>query len=310
MNDSDGAGLRFARSHVDADATTALRLLEYHVSEREIAGFHSTETYHPPGFHIPGHFHDFASLYLVLQGSLTESYGGKTRECKHPSVIFTPPGEKHSNLFSDRGGRCFLVEIPPAYVDRLAAAGVRLAGSLHSEGGILAWLGMKLYREFARPDAVSLLAVEGLMLEALSELGRLNEKPPVAAPGWLRNARGLLQDRFSENLTLDEIAASVGVHPAYLARSFRRCYGSTIGEFQRRLRVEYASRQLSETQTPILTIALTAGFADQAHFSRTFRDHTGLTPARFRAIFTKCKAAAIRPESEESLTGPRACRPD
>jgi len=149
----------------------------------------------------------------------------------------------------------------------------------------LVWLGMKLYGEFDRPDSVSLLAVEGLMLEALSELVRLKEKPELAPPSWLRSARNHVQDRFSESLGLSEIAASVGVHPAHLARSFRRCYGLTIGEYQRRLRVEFASQQLCETQTPILTIALTAGFADQAHFSRTFRNKTGMTPASFRAAF-------------------------
>ena len=148
---------------------------------------------------------------------------------------------------------------------------------------------MKLYREFERPDSISLLAFEGLMIEALSELARLNENALVAAPAWLRQAHGLLHDRFSENLALDEIAASVGVHPAHLARSFRRCYGSTVGEYQRRLRVEYASRQLTETRTSILSIALTAGFADQSHFSRTFRNHTGLTPGKFRAALALSK---------------------
>lgn len=142
------------------------------------------------------------------------------------------------------------------------------------------WLAHTSTRTPQQPGVCS-----SMMLEALSELGRLNEKPAVAAPAWLRQARSLLHDRFSENLALDEIAASVGVHPAHLARSFHRCYGSTVGEYQRRLRVEYASRQLSETQTSILSIALTAGSADQAHFSRTFRNHTGLTPARFRAAF-------------------------
>jgi AraC family transcriptional regulator len=283
VNDNHSFGL--ARSHIDADPTTTRRLLECHVSEREIAGFHSTETAHPPNFQIPGHFHDFASLYLVLQGSLTEVYGSRKIDYGHSSVIFTPPGEKHSNMFCYRGGRCFLVEIPPAYIDRLAAAGARLEHTLHSEGGVLTWLALKLCREFEQPDSVSLLAFEGLMLEALSELGRLTTKPPAAAPAWLRQARSLLHDRFSENLALNEIAASVGVHPAHLARSFRRCYGSTLGEYQRRLRVEYASRQLTETQKSLLSVALTAGFADQAHFSRTFRNHTGFTPGKFRAVF-------------------------
>lgn len=274
-----------ARSHIDADETMAQRLLQYHVSERAIAGFYSTETSHPPSFRIPGHFHDLASLYVVLKGSLTEFYENKQRECKRPSVVFTPPGEKHSNLFAAAGGRCFLVEIPPAFIERIEAAGVRLHQSVHSEGGMLTWLGLRLYREFKQPDPVSHLSVEGLMLEALSELGRWGETLRGVAPVWLRQARDLLHDRFQENLTLDEIAATVGIHPAHLARTFRRHYRSTVGEYQRHLRVEYASRQLSETRATILTISLAAGFADQAHFSRTFLNHTGLTPAKFRAAF-------------------------
>ena len=81
MNVNCNINLGLACSHVDADATVARRLLDYHLSEREIAGFHSTETSHPPGFHIPKHFHDFASFYLVLGGSLTELYENKELEC-------------------------------------------------------------------------------------------------------------------------------------------------------------------------------------------------------------------------------------
>ncbi|HXF40319.1 MAG TPA: helix-turn-helix transcriptional regulator [Blastocatellia bacterium] len=279
------------RSHIDVDAASARNLLQYHVAEREIGGFHSTETSHPPRFQIPGHFHDLASLYLVLQGSLTESYEHKRRECKSPNVVFTPAGEKHSNLFNARGGRCFLIEIPEAFIERLAAAGVRIEHSLHSEGGVLAWLAMRLYREFSRPDAVSLLAIEGLMLEALCELGRWNEPLSVVEPLWLRETRDLLHDRFQEAVTLDELGRMAGVDPAHLARSFRRHYRCTVGEYQRRLRIDFASRQLSETRTSILNIALAAGFADQAHFSRTFRKHTGLTPAKFRSAFG-CKGLA------------------
>jgi AraC family transcriptional regulator len=275
-----------ARSQIDADATFARGLLQYHVSEREIAGFHSTETVHPPGFRIPDHFHDVPSIYIVLQGSVTEFYGRKSRECKPVSLVFTPPGETHSNVFSGCGGRCFRVEMPAPFIERVAGD-VLLRDSAHSEGGILSWLATRLYREFQRPDAVSLLCVEGLMLEVLSELSRLMHEPASDAPAWLRQAREFLHDQFSRDVTLDEIARLVGVHPAHLARAFRRYYRCTLGEYQRRLRVEFASRQLSETRGSIAEIAIVSGFADQAHFSRAFRTHTGLTPAKFRRAFRR-----------------------
>ena len=82
-----------------------------------------------------------------------------------------------------------------------------------------------------------------------------------------------------------EIAAQVGVHPVQLARAFRKRYRCSVGELQRRLRLEHASRQLVTTHRTLAEIALAAGFSDQAHFCRVFKAHTGLTPARFRTTF-------------------------
>jgi AraC family transcriptional regulator len=49
--------------------------------------------------------------------------------------------------------------------------------------------------------------------------------------------------------------------------------------------LEDASRQLVATKRSLADIALAAGFADQAHFSRVFKERTGMTPAKFRAAF-------------------------
>ncbi|HET9787346.1 MAG TPA: helix-turn-helix transcriptional regulator, partial [Pyrinomonadaceae bacterium] len=81
-----------------------------------------------------------------------------------------------------------------------------------------------------------------------------------------------------------EIAHLVGVHPTHLARSFKKHYRTTVGEYLRRLRLDWATRRLSETEDSITEIALAAGFYDQSHFSHLFKQHTGLTPAEFRAL--------------------------
>ena len=88
----------------------------------------------------------------------------------------------------------------------------------------------------------------------------------------------LLRARFSESLTLNTIAASAAVHPVHLVRTFRRFHQSTVGEHLRRLRIEFASQQLADTDAPLADIALASGFADQSHFTRTFKRLTGLTP--------------------------------
>ena len=69
----------------------------------------------------------------------------------------------------------------------------------------------------------------------------------------------------------------------HLARAFRKHFGCTPGEYVRHLRIEFASRELSKSDTPLVEIALAAGFAHQSHFSRIFKRQTGMTPSAFRA---------------------------
>jgi AraC family transcriptional regulator len=97
----------------------------------------------------------------------------------------------------------------------------------------------------------------------------------------------LIRARFADPPRLDSIAEEVGVHPVHLAREFRRAYGCSIGEWVRHLRVEYACQALSSSTLPLATIAATAGFADQSHFTRVFRLLTSVTPSVFRKNFRR-----------------------
>jgi len=109
-------------------------------------------------------------------------------------------------------------------------------------------------------------------------------------PRWLHQARDLLHARFAGSPSLDEIAAAVGVHPAHLARVFRQQYGCTMGDYLRRLRVEFACRHMAAGDTPLVGIALAAGFADQSHFTKTFKSLVGMTPAEFQRQFRRRNA--------------------
>jgi AraC family transcriptional regulator len=121
------------------------------------------------------------------------------------------------------------------------------------------------------------------VLEVLAECSRRrtgdSERQP---PRWLHQVRELLQDRFAENLTHDVVAAAAGIHPVHLARVFRRHCGCTLGDYVRKLRVDFAARQLIATDESLAGIAIAAGFSDQSHFTRTFNGQTGMTPAAFR----------------------------
>jgi AraC family transcriptional regulator len=151
----------------------------------------------------------------------------------------------------------------------------------------------RIYDEFCCTDAVSALAVEGLTLELLAEGVRQGPRQVQRTPPrWLRQVRDLLHEEFGQRLTLDGIAESVGVHPAHLARVFRQQQGCTVGDYVRRLRIEYACHCLRTSDTALPTIALAAGFSDQSHFSRVFKRQTGLSPAVFRESLVSRKSNA------------------
>lgn len=137
-------------------------------------------------------------------------------------------------------------------------------------------------------DSASSLIIEGLTLEIMAGAARYSAKQgEQKIPYWLKQARDLIHARFNENLTLDRIASEVGVHPVHMATVFRQKYQSTVGEYIRRLRIEYACLELAQGKTPLGTIALDAGFANQAHFSKTFKRLTGFTPASYRNSFLR-----------------------
>ncbi len=90
--------------------------------------------------------------------------------------------------------------------------------------------------------------------------------------------------RFLEVPSLAEIAHAAGVHPVHLSREFRRYFDVTVGEYMRKLRTDHAAHLLAASAMPLAEIADVCGFADQSHFSSTFKRTVGMTPARFREM--------------------------
>jgi AraC family transcriptional regulator len=254
------------------------------VRHRAAAGFTLTETTYAPGLQVPRHAHEYAFFYTVLEGDYTETFGRIALTPRPFALVFHPAGEVHSHHCGDGGGRCFNIDLAPHWIDRMNEYCPVPQSATDLEGGLLSWLATRLYREFREADPLSALSIEGVGLEMLAETAR--RLAPVGtrrrAPRWLQQVRELLHERFADPMALDEIAATVGIHPVHLARVFRRHYRCTIGDYVRQLRVEFACRQLSASDDPLLEIALAAGFCDQSQFCRTFRRLTGMTPGEFR----------------------------
>jgi AraC family transcriptional regulator len=95
-------------------------------------------------------------------------------------------------------------------------------------------------------------------------------------------ARDFIVAHLDQPLSIARLAELCDVHPARLARAFRRETGVGPGEYQRALRLRHALRLVAETDAPLSEVALACGFCDQSHFSRAFKAVYGCAPKTYR----------------------------
>jgi AraC family transcriptional regulator len=253
------------------------------LSSRVLGQLVMTERSYPGGMTTPVHSHEHPLLCLVLNGAYEERHCGKVLQCTHATSLFHAAYEEHREHFTDYGARSLLVEMEPAWVERnLHVTATCVHSMAVDDGGVLLPVRDRLYREFVSgygPD--SDLVIESVLSEIMADLF-LAYRRESRRPAWLLRAVDLIHERFPNRLTLAEIAEQVGVHPVYLAQSFRRFYGCTIGDHLRRLRIDYACKELVRSDTPLIDVAITAGFSDQSHFTRTFKRAIGVLPSEYR----------------------------
>lgn len=255
------------------------------VKSLTVTDFILTESAYEAKSLLPKHAHENSYFCFVLKGIYTERYGRKELVCKPLTVTFRNAGEMHEDHFHNSDGRVFVIELPLRWIERLKEESLVLQSAAQFHNNTLPKLFAKLNREFHLTDRASALAIEGIIYEMMADASRQSAKfSERNIPRWLKQARELISENFVDNLTLDQIAAQVGVHPVYFASVFKQKYGCTVGEFIRRLRIEYACGEIGRGEFSLADIASEAGFVDQSHFSRNFKLLTGLTPAAYRKI--------------------------
>ena len=249
----------------------------------KLPGWLLTESLYPPHLKMAPHQHENAYFSIVLRGSYSENNRGKPRVCGPSTLVLHPEGNMHSVQFHGSPTRIFRVELKQMALEKVRQCSKVFDSPEQLSSASLSWLMTRLHKEFLEPDDVAPLSMEGLILDVLAEASRAVCKSERNCPLWLRRALEFLHENFNKPFCLSEIAAAADVHPAYLAREFRRRYRTTMGEYVRKLRVEAACLALSATDAPLSEIAASLGFSDQSHLGRHFRRLTGLTPAKYRA---------------------------
>ena len=227
------------------------------------------------------HTHGDAHFVLITGGDYVSIAEGHPAE-RFPVLVYNPPGTTHRDHFEHGRGSYFAISLNPV---KAATAAYEIA--LPDGPVFLAEMAQfAIATRIARCCAVQPggLTLDTLCHELLGSMDRLAQRDERRPPGWLDKAVELLHDRYLEELSLADVANGVGIHPVHLARSFRRHFHCSPGEFTRFCRLERAACMLTRSNRPLSEIALESGFGDQSQFSRVFARELGIAPGKYRSV--------------------------
>ena len=262
---------------------------------------------------IDWHWHTELQLCLTLRGTVvwgTESYTDLVQAGKG---IFINSQRVHTAKPLGDGAAFFCMDIPPDLLcpdknSRLYEVSMRpvleeadldrkvIDGQTIQERELLA----RLSRAASVFDAKGY----GYEFDLMSEVFRIWRVLRSWLEPNIQNIRGggddrfrkilaYLQKNYAEAISLDEIAAHIGLSRSECCRYFKRIAGQTLFVYLRQYRLHKSFNWLTETDRPISQVAQICGFPCQSYYTKEFRRLTGITPRQYRLQNQKSRNPSI-----------------
>ncbi|WP_342416812.1 AraC family transcriptional regulator [Paenibacillus sp. FSL R10-2782] len=116
----------------------------------------------------------------------------------------------------------------------------------------------------------------------MSALQRIREQREVQTLTMLGRAKMYIEERFNDDLSLEEVADFVHLNPHYFSKIFKQEYGETFIDFVTRLRIDKAISLIKAGNLALKEISFEVGYKDPNYFSRVFKKITGVPPTEFK----------------------------
>jgi AraC-like DNA-binding protein len=158
------------------------------------------------------------------------------------------------------------------------------------EDSVVRHLGASLLEALHRPDEANQLFIDHAMLALTAHVvqtyGGLRRSAELArgglAPWQARRACERLESDLGGTLSLQQIAAEFDLSVSHFSRAFRISTGLPPHQWLLRQRVKAAQQLMTVRDLPLSEIAMSAGFANQSHFTRVFTAVVGVSPGAWR----------------------------
>ncbi|MTI86336.1 MAG: helix-turn-helix transcriptional regulator [Balneolaceae bacterium] len=227
------------------------------------------------------HAHENSMISFVMDGGNIENRKTSQIQRSCGSINFYHAFEAHQNIYQEFPSRHFSIEINPFTLSAYGLEEEQICKAVN-RNPFSKFLFLKILNEVYINDCLSEDSVIMLFLELVhsNKLGI----PDTTSPSWVNTLKELLNDNWNQQLSLQQLAEVTGIHPVTISGNFRKYFSCTFGEYMRKIKVEQALSMIRNSSQNLTQIAHICGFADQSHFTRTFKQQTGLLPKKYKKL--------------------------
>ena len=260
------------------------------------------------------HHHDFYEVYFFLSGNVQYNIESRSYLLTPGDVLLISPMELHQPMF---GAEQRDYERIVLWIDKQFLEGFSLPGQsftacfdttvpnhtnlLRPEGvqrQFLTFLLEQLMAEAVSEEPYHETAALSYLCQVLISLNRLalqrRTEDPVAVPdSTVYSVLFYINEHYSENLTLDELANTFFISKYHLSREFQRLVGTSVHRYIVQKRLVMAKQMLSEGKPPS-EVFQNCGFGDYSNFYRAFKTEYRISPKEYAL---RLKESAYREDS-------------
>jgi AraC-like DNA-binding protein len=247
-------------------------------------------------YRVPPHIHDGYSIGVSLRGGLAFDHRGSKYTAPSGVISAIEPCQVHNAYAAGEHGWEFIAMLFPLDVVRSAVFEGAGADSLPCLPQRVIYDAESARRlivlHYQLENSLDPLKRQSATVFTLTEFFRRHSTARRETSRLscerdaVRRVRELLQDCYSERISLDLLSTHAALSPFYFLRVFRDEVGLTPHAYLNQIRIREAKRKLAAGVSPA-QVALECGFYDQSHLARVFRGATGVTPGRYQSAFPR-----------------------
>lgn len=250
-----------------------------------LGGLIITKSCYTEAFTSDWHSHEHMQLTLVLKGGCREKRKLQEFDCTPGMLLLYPCFEPHINTSYARNSKNFHIGFEDSSFKKYGINTVGFEGQCLIKNPLIKCGLLNLIAELNVLDKQSEISLDTTLLAIISLLPANDDFNSM--PNWVKELKELLHDEMKTDWSLNELSTKINIHPVTISKYFPKYFHSNIGDYIRKIKIEKTLPILLKKNIAINDIAINAGFVDNAHYTRVFKKHTGITPSRFREFIIR-----------------------